>query len=344
MSIEIRTPQPIDLTPYRVLVGDTVQFIEKINGLQDAMEAWTEQDWENFVTDVSAAMDEQQTTVQQIADDLELTVQQIADETRDWRDEAEEFAAIASTAFKYMHVWDVVDGNPPIPMNNGEPISGFYTVNGDGVLYGITFISGDEIVYEVDSETWRRVARQRSATADRDKTNNVDLFLARGMKEHIESGDHDQRYARIPAGTRMLFQQTVAPTGWTKVTEHNNKALRVVSGTVGSGGSNAFTEAFNSNRTTTSNGAHTHDITVNNHTLSVSQIPSHTHGMRARSTTGGSSGAFENRNPTGTTLSSGEAGGSGAHNHGASSGSAGAHTHTLNLDVQYVDVIIAERA
>ena len=49
----------------------------------------------------------------------------------------------------------------------------------------------------------------------------------------------------IPSGTTMLFVQASAPTGWTKVTTHNNKALRVVSGTGGgSGGSLNFTDVF----------------------------------------------------------------------------------------------------
>ena len=48
----------------------------------------------------------------------------------------------------------------------------------------------------------------------------------------------------LPAGTKMLFAQTSAPTGWTKETTHNNKALRVVSGTAGSGGTNAFTNTL----------------------------------------------------------------------------------------------------
>ena len=34
------------------------------------------------------------------------------------------------------------------------------------------------------------------------------------------------------SGTKMLFNQTSAPTGWTKVTSSNDVALRVVSGTV----------------------------------------------------------------------------------------------------------------
>ena len=73
------------------------------------------------------------------------------------------------------------------------------------------------------------------------------------------------------SGTRMIFQQTSAPTGWTKVTSGvNNEALRVVTGSVGSGGSLGFTNVFNST-VTTSNGS------VSNHTLTEAQIPSHYH-------------------------------------------------------------------
>ena len=48
----------------------------------------------------------------------------------------------------------------------------------------------------------------------------------------------------FPSGTKLLFQQTSAPTGWTKSTTHDNKALRVVSGAASSGGTVAFTTAF----------------------------------------------------------------------------------------------------
>jgi len=50
--------------------------------------------------------------------------------------------------------------------------------------------------------------------------------------------------AAFASGTLMLFQQTAAPTGWTKQSTHNDKALRVVSGTASSGGSTAFTSIF----------------------------------------------------------------------------------------------------
>ena len=104
----------------------------------------------------------------------------------------------------------------------------------------------------------------------------------------------------------MLFQQTSAPTGWTKQTSGvDNKALRVVSGTVGSGGSNAFSNTLAS-KTITANAANaspTGNITVSDtsatgnvsidsattggsvdsHTLSTNEIPAHTHMLRSNS-------------------------------------------------------------
>lgn len=69
--------------------------------------------------------------------------------------------------------------------------------------------------------------------------------------------------AALPAGTAMLFAQTAAPTGWTKVTTHNDKALRVVSGTAGSGGSTAFSSVFASR---TPAGSISTSVTVNSAT------------------------------------------------------------------------------
>ena len=69
----------------------------------------------------------------------------------------------------------------------------------------------------------------------------------------------------FPSGTIMLFQQTAAPTGWTKLTALNDVGLRIVSGTAGSvTNQTAFSTVF----TQTATGATT---------LSTSQIPSHTH-------------------------------------------------------------------
>lgn len=130
----------------------------------------------------------------------------------------------------------------------------------------------------------------------------------------------------FPIGTLMLFQQTSAPTGWTKQTTHDNKALRVVSGAAGSGGSVAFTTAFASQGVSG---------TVGSTTLTTSQIPSHTHTISYVSPEGGTPGLGDNVGAVFST-STGGTGGGGSHNH-SFSGTA------INLAVSYVDLIIASK-
>ena len=48
----------------------------------------------------------------------------------------------------------------------------------------------------------------------------------------------------IPTGTKMTFQQTAAPTGFTKATTYNDYSMRIVSGAVSTGGSVAFSTAL----------------------------------------------------------------------------------------------------
>ena len=133
----------------------------------------------------------------------------------------------------------------------------------------------------------------------------------------------------FPVGTLMLFQQTSAPTGWTKQTTHNNKALRVVSGAASFGGTTGFTSVFTS-RTPTG--------TVDNTTLTTAQIPSHTHTTATTLTGGGSSAlpTYNKGNNITTTSGTGATGGGGAHNHGFT-GTA------MDFAVQYVDLIIASK-
>lgn len=146
----------------------------------------------------------------------------------------------------------------------------------------------------------------------------------------------------IPSGTKMLFQQTSAPTGWTKDTTHNNKALRVVSGTAGSGGSIDFTTAFTSRGISGTSGATTAGGTVGDTTLNINQIPSHSHTFAV----GGSGSGFtvNTAGGTGGTLSTSAQGGGQSHTHSFTGAS---HTHsfstTLDMAVQYVDLIIATK-
>ena len=158
----------------------------------------------------------------------------------------------------------------------------------------------------------------------------------------------------FPSGTRMLFHQASAPTGWTKSTTNNDRALRVVSGTSGGtqGGDYSFSSRLNST-VTTANGS------VSSHTLTESEIPSHYH-YAFRS---GNAGQLRN----GSNLSSNNYPGSGTGpgnlyetynitarnevpNVGRTSnaGSTSGHNHgftnpNFNLNVAYTDVIIAEK-
>ena len=124
----------------------------------------------------------------------------------------------------------------------------------------------------------------------------------------------------IPSGTYMFFQQTSAPTGWTKQSTHNDKAIRVTSGSAGAAGSVPFSTAF-INRYTEA------------FTPTIAYMPSHNHASSVfyADPSGGSYGGVYGgpSAPVGTMI--------------ASEGGGGAHSHTINMDVQYVDCIIARK-
>ena len=59
------------------------------------------------------------------------------------------------------------------------------------------------------------------------------------------------------SGNQILFRGSSTPSGWT-IAAQDNKALRITSGTPGSGGATGFTSAFNAAVTSSASGAHTH--------------------------------------------------------------------------------------
>jgi len=135
-------------------------------------------------------------------------------------------------------------------------------------------------------------------------------------------------WAYLPTGTAMLFAQTSAPTGWTKSATHDNKALRVVSGTASSGGSVAFTTAFASQAVAG---------TVGNTSLTIAQMPAHTHQVGGSQLASVAVGQYTLTNyPGALNVTT------------SSQGNGDTHTHTftgtaINLAVSYVDVIIATK-
>jgi hypothetical protein len=114
----------------------------------------------------------------------------------------------------------------------------------------------------------------------------------------------------FPSGTKMLFNQTSAPVGWVKDVTHDNKALRVVTGTAGTGGSVNFTTAFANQSLSGSTGDTTATGTVDDTTLTAAQIPAHTHSIAGSGTTSGASNDH-------------------FHAFSASTGAAGSHSHSV---------------
>jgi hypothetical protein len=73
--------------------------------------------------------------------------------------------------------------------------------------------------------------------AEYDQMGDADDVILEAAKDYTD--------ALLEEGTVCVFYQAAAPTGWTKVTTHNDKAIRIVSGTGGgSDGSTAFTTVF----------------------------------------------------------------------------------------------------
>ncbi len=129
----------------------------------------------------------------------------------------------------------------------------------------------------------------------------------------------------IPSGTRMLFAQTNAPTGWTKQTSSDNAALRVVSGTAGTGGSVNFTAAFTSQSVSGTVGSTTAGGTVGNSTISA------TVGDTAVSGTVGSTVAEGSVGSTSITASIGETAVSGSITSATAGGTVGTNTISASI-------------
>jgi len=125
--------------------------------------------------------------------------------------------------------------------------------------------------------------------------------------------EEDSHYPSLESGTKMVFYQASAPTGWTQDVTQNDKALRVVSSSGGgSGGSLALSSA-----------------NVGSTTLSTGQIPSHAHNYGGDKW-GGSLGHLSGAN-VGETSSI------------ATSSTGGGSSHDHSLALAYVDVIIATK-
>lgn len=162
-------------------------------------------------------------------------------------------------------------------------------------------------------------------------TGNVqDQFDALGLRVDTLEGS-----LNAEPGTRMVFYQAAAPTGWTQVTDHNDFMLRVVS-TAG-GGSGGTDSPIINNKTVAAH-SHTASSSVSgnhNHESLKGEYPSSNTGPYR--TTHDNQADFilatQNTPDTGQTTDGGD------------------HSHTINVDnstvvawePKYLDIILAEK-
>lgn len=106
----------------------------------------------------------------------------------------------------------------------------------------------------------------------------------------------------IASGTKMLFENSTAPTSWTKDTTYNNSSLRVINGSVGNGGTTSFTTILTSASVVGTAATVQSGVTINpvasgvsigigtfgpgNTSQTVASTPVHTHSYTNTSATG----------------------------------------------------------
>ena len=171
----------------------------------------------------------------------------------------------------------------------------------------------------------------------------------------------------FPSGTKQVFYQASAPTGWTQDTTAalGNATMAIVTGTGGgTGGSDSFFTTFASSRNTEQKDLPVSGSlsgTVGSTTLSTPTIASHTHTIvrgRGSQTEPGdpflpsavidNSGQTSGRSNSTGSVTTSSAGGGGSHTHPFSGSLSSATAPNAqfampNMDVKYANVIIAAK-
>lgn len=127
--------------------------------------------------------------------------------------------------------------------------------------------------------------------------------------------------AVLPAGTRLIFQQSTPPVTWTKDVGVNNNALRVVSGPVTGGGSDPFTTVFGAGKSSAG------------HAITAAQMPAHSHTISNVCMAPGAEFSPDGISvfPINQRIATGNTNAAGSNN---------AHSHGLVMDLRYTDVVI----
>jgi hypothetical protein len=128
-----------------------------------------------------------------------------------------------------------------------------------------------------------------------------------------------------PSGTRKLFNNATAPAGWTTDATVIDHGLRITS----SGGAIVSGTAYS---TFLSGG-----WSPAAHTLTVGEMPQHTHGATLTGVTpnpSGSRGLYENAAPSGSSTFTSDNG----------TGGGGSHSHSNNTSWNYIACVVAQKS
>lgn len=159
----------------------------------------------------------------------------------------------------------------------------------------------------------------------------------------------------VPQGCILMWSGTIAaiPSGYVLCDGLNNTpdlrdrfvvgAKQDDEGTAKSNIDGSLQQSGGSTGTTTASaGTHSHAVTVDAHTLTEAEMPSHGHAVRTNSSAGSSSpnnypgySASRDTYTHTSALGAADTGGGGSHSHTASSDSAGSHTHSVTVVQPY---------
>jgi hypothetical protein len=216
----------------------------------------------------------------------------------------------------------------------GTLTAGTWNANAVGAQYGGTGsanLTAENVILGNGASTVKVVA---PGTANNVLTSNGSTWISQAPSAA----------GGFATGTRLIFAQTAAPTGWTKdTTNYNNHALRVVTGTAATGGTVDFTVAFASQAVSGSIG----NTTATNQATTATNQAATPAGSVSISAISGSAGATTlataeipahahpttitfNENSSGTNFTGG-GGGFARTNFTNNAGGGGSHTHPFSF-------------
>ncbi len=132
-------------------------------------------------------------------------------------------------------------------ITTNQSFASLAALSGKRITVAVHTASGPAATLAVDGLTAKAILRSGStaiSTGDLQPATPYDVLYNVGTDKYYVMGSLGANAAFV-SGTAVVFYQTNAPTGWTKSTTNNDKALRVVSGSGGvAGGTTAFSTVF----------------------------------------------------------------------------------------------------